>query len=481
MRMEEDIVGSGWKVGALIGSEAELVLRYGVSRWVMREAIRILEQDGLVEIRRGRFGGIAVSAPVLNVVGSSIRRFLSVSRVPYDALYEARSVLEIFAVTLAAQRLDPDRIRALQALLDRAADAPEDQHLQINFLILLEILRTAGNSALEAFTYSLSQATTDLALIRGISEVEWKHVANRLIKLRTQLVKAILAGNMSDAEDLVKQGLRLSLDSLLELAQGQKSPTPISAQQSLGFGMQSKVVRPKLADQITRQIEYDLSTNNWAPGTILGSEAELMQRYSVSRSVIREAIRPLERLGAVEMCRGKNSGLKVATPEPSAIVHSVVLYLKYSKNDGFASYELRKEIELVVVARLAQTTDALRQPVAQRLREFAQLSFSPSLASLRQVNHHLGLLLAESAENAIFSFFLRILAETVLLSSRCTLSASDAAAVIRAVQTMAITLGDAIEMGSAAKSRACIESIWDTLRQAYDLPKKKLQQKNLAA
>jgi len=48
-------------VGASIGSESELVSRYGVSRAVFREAVRMLEFFGVVEVRRGKDGGLAVA------------------------------------------------------------------------------------------------------------------------------------------------------------------------------------------------------------------------------------------------------------------------------------------------------------------------------------------------------------------------------------------------------------------------------------
>ncbi|MDY0013105.1 MAG: GntR family transcriptional regulator [Rhodocyclaceae bacterium] len=476
MRLEEDIVGSGWKVGEIMGSEAALATRYGVSRWVIREALRIAEQDGLVEIRRGRFGGIAVSAPVLTVVGSSIRQFLSVSRVSNDVLYEARFVLECFAASLAIARLPPAQAESLRELAERASAAPAAQHSAMIFLILREVLRAAGNSALEAFTYALSQTTIELALLRGADEAELNHIASRQLQFRIKLIHAILAGDGASATEQINSFCQLGISFLYGLKQGKKDLALLVAQHHLIHDARNKTARPKLTEQVAWEIEYDLIANDWAPGTLLGSEAALMQRYKVSRSVIREAIRPLERLGVVEMCRGKHSGLKVATPEPSAIIRSVVLYLNYSKNNDFASYELRKEIERVVVQALAAAPAAARTPTTERLTAFSEFKFRASLGSLRQVVHDLGQIFAAATPNLIFSFFLRILAETVLLSSRCVLSVNDAATVIRTVQTQAGKLGRAIQGGESELARNGIDEIWDTLREAYDLPKKKARQ-----
>src|SRR5688572_15320065 len=96
--LEKDIIRSGWKVGEVLGSEADLAKRHGVSRWVMREAMSIAERDGLIAIRRGRKGGIFVAAPALEAVGSAIRSYLGVCRVSSDELNETRLVLESLAM-----------------------------------------------------------------------------------------------------------------------------------------------------------------------------------------------------------------------------------------------------------------------------------------------------------------------------------------------------------------------------------------------
>lgn len=482
MRIEEDIISSGWKVGEMIGSEAELAARYHVSRWVIREAISITEQDGLVEVRRGRRGGIAVSAPAMSVVGSSIRRFLSVSRVTPAELYEARFVLENFAARLAILNLDKGGGEALRRLADRAAKAPRSEHQELVFSLLREVLSAAGNSAVEVFVYALFQVTSYRALLRGIGESDLRRIASRLIDLRIELVEAILAGDLATAGQSIEKFLGVSISALLKTIQRQSNLNPLSARYNPGAMTRSQTVRPKLTEQIAWQIECDINAHDGQPGRILGSEAQLMERYRVSRSVIREAIRPLERLGAVEMCRGKHSsGLKVTEPNPSAIVRSVVLYLNYSGNNDFTSYELRKEIERVVVSRLAGAPREARRQVATLLREFAERRFRPSLTSLRQVVHQLGELFAQNAENRILSFFLRILAETVLISSRCTLSASDAASAIRNVQAAAVALADAIDSGAPERAQRSIDTIWDSLRKAYDLPKRRFQRPTAAA
>src|SRR5690606_24887966 len=53
-----EVTRSGWKVGALLGSEADLMERYDVSRAVLREAVRVLEHHQVAQMRRGPGGGL---------------------------------------------------------------------------------------------------------------------------------------------------------------------------------------------------------------------------------------------------------------------------------------------------------------------------------------------------------------------------------------------------------------------------------------
>ena len=62
-QIAQTIVGQRWEPGELFGSEVELIARYGVSRAVFREAVRLLEHHGLAEMRRGLHGGLFIRQP----------------------------------------------------------------------------------------------------------------------------------------------------------------------------------------------------------------------------------------------------------------------------------------------------------------------------------------------------------------------------------------------------------------------------------
>src|SRR4051812_21303097 len=80
-RIEDRILAEGWIVGHPLGREADLAAREGVSRWTFREALRLLEQDGLVVSRRGSGGGLFVAAPMIDVISNGLANYLEFTRV----------------------------------------------------------------------------------------------------------------------------------------------------------------------------------------------------------------------------------------------------------------------------------------------------------------------------------------------------------------------------------------------------------------
>src|SRR4051812_248973 len=62
-RIEAEVMRRGWPVGTSLGSEIELREQFGVSRSVLREAVRLVEHHQVARMRRGPHGGLFVSAP----------------------------------------------------------------------------------------------------------------------------------------------------------------------------------------------------------------------------------------------------------------------------------------------------------------------------------------------------------------------------------------------------------------------------------
>jgi DNA-binding FadR family transcriptional regulator len=150
--LRERIVGGDLADGDLLPTQDELIAQYRVSRPALREALRILEDEGLLTVRRGKVGGSVVRRPTAGASAYSFGLLLQSRRATVGDLATAIKHIEPVAASLCAAR--PDRARAvvpvLRANLAQAeaaiADGPRFTALAREFHELL--VSRCGNETL---------------------------------------------------------------------------------------------------------------------------------------------------------------------------------------------------------------------------------------------------------------------------------------------------------------------------------------------
>src|SRR4051812_30490825 len=93
--------------GYVLPTELEMLEQWGVGRASLREALRILEVQGVVHMRRGPGGGPVVRAPSRRDLARSASLHLQLHRATYADLVEARLAIEPVMARLAAERGAP--------------------------------------------------------------------------------------------------------------------------------------------------------------------------------------------------------------------------------------------------------------------------------------------------------------------------------------------------------------------------------------
>ena len=109
----------------------------------------------------------------------------------------------------------------------------------------------------------------------------------------------------------------------------------------------------KLAELTSEKIEMSIIEMDWPVGKVIGSEAELLEEYGVSRAALREAIRLLEHHNVAYMRRGPGGGLVVAEPDPDAMAHAAAVYLRYRKVNPPDLFEARTALEMAAARSAA--------------------------------------------------------------------------------------------------------------------------------
>ncbi len=167
VELERLIVDSRLGEGDRLPSERELAGQFGVSRTVVREAVRALAAKRLVEVEGGR--GTVVRAPSTRAAAESMRLLLRVQESAADAdkVAEVRRVLENEIASLAASRRTPADLLVLEDLLDAAeghVDQP-DAFIQEDVEFHAALARATHNELFSILLDSLAQVMLEVRLL----------------------------------------------------------------------------------------------------------------------------------------------------------------------------------------------------------------------------------------------------------------------------------------------------------------------------
>ena len=157
-QLRSQILSGQWQEGALLPAERELVAQAGLSRASIREALRILELEGLIVIRPGRGGGSAVCRPSRESLERSVSLFIRGQRVRPQALLETREALEGIVARMAAVNRTNADIASLTALHAQliAAKGDHPRFLHANLAWHLAVAKASHNELLAGFINAIS-------------------------------------------------------------------------------------------------------------------------------------------------------------------------------------------------------------------------------------------------------------------------------------------------------------------------------------
>jgi len=162
----------------------------------------------------------------------------------------------------------------------------------------------------------------------------------------------------------------------------------------------------KLASQVARRIEDDIIRRGWPVGELVGSESELRERYRVSRSVLREAVRLVEHHQVARMRRGPNGGLFVCAPDAGPATLALVIYLEYVGTSIEDLLRARLLLEPLAAALAAEriNEDGIRI-LRDALQEEEARRAEPGVSS----QDRLHVVLGELSGNSMLRLFIEVL------------------------------------------------------------------------
>jgi DNA-binding FadR family transcriptional regulator len=199
------ILSSKLSEGDSLGREPDLVERFGVSGPSLREALRILEAEGLITVVRGMLGGVVVHKPDERMTARTAALVLQARNVSLADVFEARSLLEPTAVrVIASSRSRKAAAAELRQLIrdETRVIMDPDAFGDVNARFHARLVALAGNQTLTIIAQMLNEivARAVTAVSKTGSMEESAATRRRGIRSQERLVSLIEAGKASEAE-----------------------------------------------------------------------------------------------------------------------------------------------------------------------------------------------------------------------------------------------------------------------------------------
>lgn len=205
-QIRDDIFRGRRQPGDRLPPEQVLAEQFNVSRTGVREALRVLESQGLVHIRHGYAGGVFVAEGGLTPVLGALQTSLQLGQVEVNELYEARVLFEPILARLAAERGNDvvlkqlgDNVTRARAALDAGTDA-----YAVNLKFHTILAQASGNRVLAV----VMQPLLELLHRSDRTYPTNRQISRKAVNDHEHLLQAIRARDVVRSEQLMVKHLR---------------------------------------------------------------------------------------------------------------------------------------------------------------------------------------------------------------------------------------------------------------------------------
>ena len=217
--LHEYIINGNLAAGTELPPESEMAKQLGVSKFSMREALRVAQAQGLVEIVQGRRTKVAEVSlePATGIMNLIFRR----SDNALLELTEARKCLECNIVRFAALRVQAEHIEAMQETIQALREHQNDLKFCIGKDIEFHniLLKASNNKVFEIMlaplTELLKRSRLETLSISGIQKAIDEHttILESLIKKNPEMAVEAMSKHLQTAEENLKASGKFSLES----------------------------------------------------------------------------------------------------------------------------------------------------------------------------------------------------------------------------------------------------------------------------
>jgi DNA-binding FadR family transcriptional regulator len=212
MALEKAILSGQLKIGEKLPSEQSLAGQFGVSRNIVREALRDVKARGLLEVKNG--AGSYIASPTSTDLGDMLNRFIVLGDTAIDDYYEIRYALEVKACELAAVRAtkeDLDGLEAIARKMEKSLRMREDL-TELDFDFHFAIAKATKNPLFSSLLQPLKSVMT-YVFNRGYSPLALEEAVDGHVRI----VAALREKNPELARTAMTRHIAVSESNLAHL------------------------------------------------------------------------------------------------------------------------------------------------------------------------------------------------------------------------------------------------------------------------
>ncbi len=214
------VMDNGWQPGDRLPSEGELITRFGMAKGTIREAMRILEAQGLVKSRTGPGGGVFIHQVSEERATALLANYFYFQQLSIDDIYQIREALEPELAASLAGKLTEAQLASLESVMTQyatpARNVEEERAHHIASLRFHAVLaEMSGNALLRFLIRFTANMLADLTVSRRLYVKTSRKLWASGSDYQARLIKALRSGNARAARTILLAHMRNAHELML--------------------------------------------------------------------------------------------------------------------------------------------------------------------------------------------------------------------------------------------------------------------------